>query len=172
MAVFLFCSISMCFKIVAWLCYTVRKLCFVLEFIISFYVFGKARKCVLSVSQQMLASLFCFYMGCSFWAHSQIPLTENSHLESFITDYRISLIPTGFFPLPPFPSSHLPSSTSLFSFLLSLPFIFSSWKKFSNFIYLPVFIIIFPKYVFSRLSSVIEFDYIMSVWYIMISFAN
>lgn len=139
MAVFLFCSISMCFKIVAWLCYTVRKLCFVLEFIISFYVFGKARKCLLSVSQQMLASLFCFYMGCSFWAHSQIPLTENSHLESFITDYRISLIPTGFFPLPPFPSSHLPSSTSLFPFLLSLPFIFSSWKKFSNFIYLPVF---------------------------------
>ena len=63
MAVFLFCSISMCFKIVAWLCYTVCKLCFVLDFIISFYVFGKARKCFLSVSQQMLASLFCFYMG-------------------------------------------------------------------------------------------------------------
>ena len=173
MAVFLFCSISMCFKIVAWLCYTVCKLCFVLDFIISFYVFGKARKCFLSVSQQMLASLFCFYMGWSFWAHSQIPLTENSHLESFITrtaeclsylqDSSLLLLslPLTFLPLP---------LCFLFSFLLLSSFHLEKSSQIS-FISL-FFIIIFPKYVFSRLSSVIEFDYIMSVWYIMISFAN
>ena len=140
MAVFLFCSVSMCFKIVAWLCYTVCKLCFVLELIISFYVFGKARKCFLSVSQQMLASLFGLYMGWRFWARSQIPQTENSHLESFITrtaEYLSYLQDSSLFPSS-FPSLS-PSFLSLFSFLLSLPFIFSSWEKFSNFIHLPVF---------------------------------
>lgn len=113
MAVFLFCSVSMCFKIVAWLCYTVCKLCFVLELIISFYVFGKARKCFLSVSQQMLASLFGLYMGWRFWARSQIPLTENSHLESFITrtaEY-LSYLQEFFFP------SSFPSLSPSFLYL-------------------------------------------------------
>ena len=59
----------------------------------------------------------------------------------YYKDCRISLIPAGILLsfLPPFPPSRLPSSISLFSFLLSFSFIFSSWEKFSNFIHLPVF---------------------------------
>lgn len=100
----------------------------------------KSKK-MLSFSVTTNASfLILFLYGMKFLSiFSNSTNREFSSGVFYYKDCRVSLIPTGFFPLPPFPPSHLPSSTSLFSFLLSLPFIFSSWEKFSNFIYLPVF---------------------------------
>lgn len=164
MAVFLFCSVSMCFKIVAWLCYTVCKFCFrAYNFLLCVW---KSKK-MLSFSVTTNASfLIRFIHGMKIL--STFSNSSNREFSSgvfYYKDCRISLIPAGFFPLSfllSLPLAFLPLPLCfLFSFLFLSSFHLEKSSQIS-FISL-FFIIIFLKYVFSRLSLVIEFDYIMSV---------